>query len=84
MPRHIEEEIKGPLESASQGLFAHQISRLGRRVKLPKRFEQNAEMLPIPKSGVRKKTTTKRSNQKQPTIPVYEDEPLVDEAEPKQ
>jgi hypothetical protein len=41
-------------------------------------------VLPIPKSGVRKKTITKRSNQKQPTIHAYEDEPLVNEAEPKQ
>jgi hypothetical protein len=83
MPRHIQEEIKGPLESASQGLFAHQISRLGRQVKLPKRFEQNAEVLPISKSGVRKKATKKQSIQKQPTISVYDDKPSRDEAESK-
>ena len=83
MPRHIEEEIKGPSESASQGLFAHQISRLGRQVKLPKRFEQNTEVLPTAKSGVRNETFRKRSIQKQPTISIYEDKPLVDEAESK-
>ena len=83
MSRHIEEEINGPSESASQGLFAHEITRLGRQVRLPKRFEQNQEVLPIAKTGTRKKTTWKRSNQKQPTIPVHEDEALVDEAVPR-
>jgi hypothetical protein len=81
MSQRIEQEIRGPSESASQGLFSHQISRLGRQIKLPKRFEQNVEVLPIPKAGVRKKTIKKRATYKQPTIEIYEDDTPVAEVE---
>ena len=66
------QEIKDPSESASQGLYSHQISRLRRQVKLPKRFEQDIEVLPIPKAGVREQTIKKRDTHKQPTIKIFE------------
>ena len=81
MPRHHEEEIKGPLESASQGLFSHQISRLGRPVKLPKRYRENQEVLPVVKTGIRKNAIKKRSTHKQPTIHIHEDDECKDAIE---
>jgi len=79
MPRHCEEEIKGPVDNSSQALFSGQIERLRRPKQLPKRYRQELDPLlqSTPTAPQRKKR--KATNQRQPTVQIAEDE--VSEAE---